>query len=42
MADGAYDSHKVYEQVLQKQLEANIVIPPLIKFDDRTWNASIR
>ena len=28
MADGAYDSQKVYEQVLQKQPEANIVIPP--------------
>ncbi len=28
MAEGAYDSQKVYAQVLQKQPETNIVIPP--------------
>lgn len=28
MADGAYDSDKVYQQIKQKQIDAKIVIPP--------------
>ncbi|OED43181.1 hypothetical protein ACH42_10860 [Endozoicomonas sp. (ex Bugula neritina AB1)] len=28
MADGAYDSDKVYQQIKQKQVDTKIIIPP--------------